>query len=757
MAQTSLKQTTRLYILLAEVAILIAANRIAFAQWTPAFTEKGFWFYTGLLALVLGSRLMTPFYSKPVDAVSYCIPAGIALLFVSHWQEWGVSERYLFAAALCYCSAVTIAAFVAILTKDSRTQSVLRLANSLRILSEKCGNPRVVFAVLVLFAVFVFHRTVPMEMFWIGLAWATTGLGLAESAVRLGEKIKDTWQPGLSAALVGEIVAHQTPGVVLIRQTRPELAPFGSCLVIKEPHGAAKAVLALDYVGRDEGMLLRAIEPAELWDTEKVNQAAKAVPDGAAARINTKDISVPGDLSSSASDYCQALVGLVAADTNIERLYFEVVQEMDLEEGRLIEARIRTDPVLYQIVDGMTKEEVVRQKNTHGYVRAKAHKIGLWDEKEGKFKHAKWLPAMNAPVFLKHVKTYIPRPEAIGHFPKTDYRVGIKSIHELVTHNTAILGILGVGKSMLGIELVERMMAEKIKVICLDLTNQYADELRHFYDRPYELKALDKIEKAAKEYQEQWDDSPDKGGSAPYVTNAIYDDLKEFLNADNPRMLKVYNPSRLTATRQMREPKRATEDGQHWRWQVALWSVTPVEITRIISEAALRILQDEMTDRARACLVYEEAHSLIPEWNSVASEGDRTATSGTARAILQGRKYGLGCLVVTQRTASVTKTILNQCNTVFAMRMFDETGKKFLADYVGQDYSKALSSIPERHAVFFGKASTCENPVLIRLNDRHEFLNAFRKQRPPPDLPKDESSETEAVDGQNQGDDDLPF
>lgn len=66
--------------------------------------------------------------------------------------------------------------------------------------------------------------------------------------------------------------------------------------------------------------------------------------------------------------------------------------------------------------------------------------------------------------------------------------------------------------------------------------------------------------------------------------------------------------------------------------------------------------------------VFEEAHSLIPEWNAVASAGDKEATNGTAKAILQGRKYGLGCLVITQRTANVTKTILNQCNTVFGLR-----------------------------------------------------------------------------------------
>lgn len=139
----------------------------------------------------------------------------------------------------------------------------------------------------------------------------------------------------------------------------------------------------------------------------------------------------------------------------------------------------------------------------------------------------------------------------------------------------------------------------------------------------------------------------------------------------------------------------------------------------------------------------------------MATESDRAATNGTARAILQGRKYGLGCLVISQRTANVTKTILNQCNTIFAMRTFDDTGKDFLANYIGGDYASVLSALPERHAVFFGKASSCENPVLIRLNDRDKFLAVFRKQFPPPALPpEEETPEAELPNGDGDG---VPF
>jgi uncharacterized protein len=260
-------------------------------------------------------------------------------------------------------------------------------------------------------------------------------------------------------------------------------------------------------------------------------------------------------------------------------------------------------------------------------------------------------------------------------------------------------------------------------VVVLDLTSQYADELKPFHSRDEEEHAAQTLREAGDRDREAWKENPEEGGSIAHLAAAIRDDLKTFFESDRP--LKIYNPARITASKQESEPKSYNVGGQ-WRRGAALWTISSVEVTRLITEAALEIVQGEMSSTARLCLVFEEAHSLIPEWNAVASDSDRIATNATARAILQGRKYGLGCIVVTQRTASVTKTILNQCNSVFAMRTFDETGKEFLANYVGRDYANALQGLGERQAVFFGKASSCANPVLIRLNDRDAFQKAFR-------------------------------
>jgi len=108
------------------------------------------------------------------------------------------------------------------------------------------------------------------------------------------------------------------------------------------------------------------------------------------------------------------------------------------------------------------------------------------------------------------------------------------------------------------------------------------------------------------------------------------------------------------------------------------------------------------------------------------------------------------------------------------MRTFDDTGKAFLTNYIGSEYTDRLSSIEERQAVFYGKASSCENPVLIRLNDRDKFIEAFREKFPTPEIiPENEdvnsiddnfeverrADKAEGDDPLNQDnlDDDLPF
>ena len=78
----------------------------------------------------------------------------------------------------------------------------------------------------------------------------------------------------------------------------------------------------------------------------------------------------------------------------------------------------------------------------------------------------------------------------------------------------------------------------------------------------------------------------------------------------------------------------------------------------------------------------------------------------------------------------VSKSILNQCNTIFALRVFDDTGKNFLENYIGEDYSSTLPTLEERHAIAIGKRLKLKQPVIVQLNDRKYIESKTAKSIP---------------------------
>src|SRR5690606_12518498 len=90
----------------------------------------------------------------------------------------------------------------------------------------------------------------------------------------------------------------------------------------------------------------------------------------------------------------------VAPGTDTRMLKFEVVRyDLEFEEGQWLEARIGQRRVVYQLLNGLTREEIVQQRNTRGYVIAEARKIGCWSSEHSRFEKVRWIPAPNTPVF----------------------------------------------------------------------------------------------------------------------------------------------------------------------------------------------------------------------------------------------------------------------------------------------------------------------------------------------------------------------
>ena len=111
-------------------------------------------------------------------------------------------------------------------------------------------------------------------------------------------------------------------------------------------------------------------------------------------------------------------------------------------------------------------------------------------------------------------------------------------------------------------------------------------------------------------------------------------------------------------------------------------SGVPVSILTDLIGVLVRLLVDslfwarELPEGGRSrplLLVFEEAHAYL---NS-GSAG--SASSAVRRVIREGRKYGLGAMIVSQRPAEVDPTILSQCGTLFSMRLSNSTDRSHVS------------------------------------------------------------------------------
>jgi hypothetical protein len=363
--QTALSQRARLAILIVYIVGLLGASRAALGTWLPPTSDSGLWFYAALAALLLGSLLVTPFFTKPADAISYAVAAVVALLAVNTWRQPQTTgfDRFTWAVTIAYVGFVLAVALINIAFKDSSRPTLQRVARSSFLLADTLGNPRAVFSAVFLFALVTYHRAAPREYIIIGFSWALlVGFRPLESLAVLLRRLYAVWGGRDGAPRLGEVVGHEAPGLVLIREDPERHAVFGDMIHARAENGRPGIAVALDHVGFATGRWLRAIHAPETQGKHGVDLdsvAVRAVCAGAA--FGASPDSLRGDVEVFAKDVKERLIGIVAADTNVGQLQIELARsDLDIREGALVQVEVGGRPVLYQIIEGLTREEILQ-------------------------------------------------------------------------------------------------------------------------------------------------------------------------------------------------------------------------------------------------------------------------------------------------------------------------------------------------------------------------------------------------------------
>ncbi len=125
----------------------------------------------------------------------------------------------------------------------------------------------------------------------------------------------------------------------------------------------------------------------------------------------------------------------------------------------------------------------------------------------------------------------------------------------------------------------------------------------------------------------------------------------------------------------------------------------------------------ESEKRHPIAIMCDEAHLYIPE-RMQADSSDAVAVEIFERIAKEGRKYGIGLVVISQRPSEVNRTVLSQCNNVVAMRLTNGDDqsviKRLLPDSLGS-FGDLLPVLDVGEALVVGDASLL--PTRVRISE----------------------------------------
>lgn len=157
-------------------------------------------------------------------------------------------------------------------------------------------------------------------------------------------------------------------------------------------------------------------------------------------------------------------------------------------------------------------------------------------------------------------------------------------------------------------------------------------------------------------------------------------------------------------------------------------SLLPSEITHIITAVIARMTFESLQRYRRlnsshkvfpTVLVMEEAHTFVKKYNDDSDNPNSTAMCCQVfeKIAREGRKFGLGLVLSSQRPSELSPTVLSQCNTFLLHRISNDKDQELVHRLLPDNLRgllRDLPTLPSRNAILLGWAS--ELPVLVKMN-----------------------------------------
>ena len=156
-------------------------------------------------------------------------------------------------------------------------------------------------------------------------------------------------------------------------------------------------------------------------------------------------------------------------------------------------------------------------------------------------------------------------------------------------------------------------------------------------------------------------------------------------------------------------------------------SLVPAEIVHIITSVIARMILEALQRYRKTnekslptVLVMEEAHTFIKRFKEDLEIQNVSSICCQVfeKIAREGRKFGLGLVLSSQRPSELSPTVLSQCNSFLLHRISNDSDQELIHRLVPDNLRgllRELPSLPSQQAILLGWAA--ELPTMVRMND----------------------------------------
>jgi len=332
--------------------------------------------------------------------------------------------------------------------------------------------------------------------------------------------------------------------------------------------------------------------------------------------------------------------------------------------------------------------------------------------------------------------------------------------NKLIQKHVSVLAKTGAGKSYTVGVLIEELIEKKVPIVIIDPHGEYAS-LTNPNTNPREVEAMSKFDISPRAYPNVIEFTPDqhvnpradrelslditKLGIADFMAmlptklsdnqkGILYEALKivkgygKYDLRDIIRVIQEHESKAkwnlITNLEMLRESKIFEGQAVHPSDIVKPDTASIINLRGIQPEiqeiVVARLITEVFEDRKRGkipplLLLLEEAHNFAPERSfgvTCASKVIRTIAS-------EGRKFGLGLCVVSQRPARIDKSVLSQCNTQIILKVTNPNDLRAISQSIEgftQDLEEEIKQLQPGVALVVG--DVVEQPIFVDVRVR---------------------------------------